>query len=824
MSLHPLRSIRRSPGHSVTVVWMLAVGAAVLSLTFTLLDSALFRPPPFPSPERLVLLYNVQSRPRQPDTRLRWSFPRIELLRRLSPEVGTIANYSPSLVTLTHAGEPEAVNGEVTSTEYFRLLGAAPVLGRTFLPEEDDGAAPQPVVILGHGLWRRRFGSDSGIVGRTVRINRMSLTVVGVLGPGFRGLSGTAELWIPAAMAPQLTYPGYLVSDQHFISVVGRLAPGLTVAEADRRFRVIGERIAEALPDPDADSTETLRTTAVPLNQARVSSGTRRSLLLLFSGAALLHLLATANVINLMLGRAVARRREAAILLAVGASAWQRLRHFALEGAILAGAGCLIGVAIAWLVAPLVQLPPDLWGPRSLYGSLSPFAETAFGFRSAGFGAALALGTVLMVSWAPVAGLLWPDVASDLRGVGGRDRSPAGRAGFSLRGAIVAGEVALATVLLLAGGLLLDSFRRMRNTDIGVNAEGVLTFWIRPPEARVPPEQAPEFIERVLAGIAEVPGVEAVTVDGGAPVSGSARSTLIIADRPPVAPADAPPVLRHYVAPDHFRVLGIPLLRGRVFDAGDVVGRPRVAIISQSAATRFWPGEDPIGKRIWFGGGSSFNSPETSAEIVGIVGDVIHEPLDVGHNRADFYTPYRQFTYASRVVMVRTAGDPLALVGGIRRAVNRVDPDLPLVELETLKQRIGGSWARQRFDAGVFGGFAAVALVLAAAGIYAVVAFAVGRRTREMGIRMALGAQPAAVLRLMIGEGMVAPLVGLLLGGAGSLAVTRLLRGVLYQVSPGDPTVLLITMAVLLAVAGLACYFPARRATGVDPTITLRTE
>ena len=822
--VHSFRSIRRAPGYSAAIAGMLAIGTAVLVTTFTLTDSALFRPPPFPAVDRLVMLYNIRSAPREPASRLRWSFPTIRLLRRLSTGLATTANYSPTLVTLTYEGEPEAVPGEVTSTDYFALLGAAPVLGRTFLPEEDSVPGSHPVVILGHGLWRRRFGGDSGIVGRAVRINGEQLTVVGVLSAGFQGLSGAAELWIPAAMAPRLTYPDYLVSGQHFISVVARLSPGVTLAAARDRLRTIGDRIASELPDSEGDPAASMRTTAVSLNSARVSAVTRRSLTLLLSGAVLLHLLASANVINLMLGRAVARRREAAILVAIGGSTWRRLRHLGAEGVLLAIPGCLAGVWIASMVAPRLDIPPDAWGPRSLYGSLSPFAEPEFGPRSLLFGAALTIVTAVLVSWAPAIALVRPQVAADLKDGGGLARNAATLRRVSLRGVLVAVEAALAMLLLMAGGLMIESFRRMRSTDLGVRAEGVLTFWVRPSESRIPTDQAPEFVHRLLAAIAAVPGVEAATVDGGAPVSGSARSTLIIASRPPLTPADAPPVLRHYVGPDHFKVLGVPLLRGRVFNSGDVAGRARVAIISQTAARRFWPGQDPIGQRIWFGGGSNFDRPERSAEIVGIVGDVVYQPLDAADNRAEFYTPYQQFTYAARVVMVRTVGDPLAVVGSIRRAVTQVDPDLPLVEVETLQQRIGNSWARQRFDSTIFGAFAAVALLLAAAGIYAVVAFAVGQRTHEMGIRMALGAQPRSLLRLVIGEGMVFPVAGLLLGGVGSLGVARLLRGSLYQISPGDPRVLLFALLLLLVVAGLACYVPARRATSVDPARALRTD
>lgn len=818
------RLFRRAPGYAAALFGMMALGSAFLVTTFSQVDATLFRPPPFPAPDRLVMLYTVHSGPRQPEVRRRWPYARIQLLRQLTADIASVASYSPNLLTLTAEGEAQAVPSEVVSPEYFGILGATTLLGRTFTAEENAVPGASPVVVLGHGLWRRRFGGDSTILGRPIRLNGQTLTVIGILAPGFQGLTNQAELWIPAAMAPTLTYPEYLTTPQYFISAVGRLNPGVTLVQADERIRLASERIGRELPDPEAEPGVSVSASAVELNEARVNPVTRRSLTLLLAGSALVHLLAIANVVNLMLGRAVARRREAAILVAIGGSAWRRGLHLAADSAALVLAGCLAGTALAWWLAPVIQLPLDVWGPRSMYGSLSPFSDPEFGPWVLALGAGVALLTTLLACWAPVLTLIRPSVLGFLRDGSGASLGSASLRRPSVRGVIVAAEAGLAVMLSVAGVLLVDSFRRMLATDLGVKADRVLTFWVRPSEARIPPQQAPAFVSRILASVAAVPGVEAVSVDGGAPVSGSARSTLIIGSRPPATPQDAPPILRHYIAPDHFKVLGVPLLRGRFFNDDDREDSPRVAIISQTAARRFWPDRDPIGERIWFGGGSSFDSPETSAEIVGIVGDVVYEPLDVRDNRSSFYTPYQQFTYSSRVVLVRTEGDPLAVVSGIRKAVATVDPDLPLVELQTLKEQIGASWRRQRFDATFFGGFALVALVLAAAGVYSVVSFAVGQRTREMGIRLALGAQPGAILRLVIGEGMMFPLLGLLAGGVGSLAVTRVLRGSLYQIAPGDPRVPVATLTVLLLVAISACYFPARRATRVDPARALRAE
>jgi putative ABC transport system permease protein len=392
----------------------------------------------------------------------------------------------------------------------------------------------------------------------------------------------------------------------------------------------------------------------------------------------------------------------------------------------------------------------------------------------------------------------------------------------SARGLIVGIEAALAMLLVVGAGLLIDSFRRMRGADLGIDTSNVLTFWVIPSEVKVPPATAPAFVTRLLDAVSRIPGVTSATVDGGAPVSGSANTELHIAGRE--SPARPPVVLRHYVAPGHFHTLGIRLLRGRSFTGADVASAPRVTVISEGAARRFWPNESPLGRRVWFGSGSGFTSPDSSAEIVGIVSDVVYAPLDREPNDASFYTPYMQFTYASRMVFLRTTRDPLALVPAVRSALQTIDPDLSMRDVQTLEQLVNGSWARHRFDAILFGGFGIMALLLAASGIFAVLAYAVGTRTREFGIRIALGARRRVVMGLVIREGMAFPIAGLLIGAAAALAGTRVLAASLYGISPTEPSVFLGTALLLLGVAVMACAIPAWRATRVDPIEALRAD
>jgi putative ABC transport system permease protein len=392
------------------------------------------------------------------------------------------------------------------------------------------------------------------------------------------------------------------------------------------------------------------------------------------------------------------------------------------------------------------------------------------------------------------------------------------------RGFIVALESALAMMLVVVSALLVDSYRRMQQARIGVEPSNVLTFWVLPSDARIPPASAPLFVRRLLDALSRVPGVESASVDGGAPLAGSASTSLFIIGRPTPPQGQEPIVLRHYVGPDHFRTLGIPLLRGRALAASDVVSAPMVTVISEGAARRFWPNEDPIGQRVWFGSGTGFSSPDSSAEIVGVVGDVAYLPLDQPQNPASFYTSYEQFTYASRMVFVRARGDPMALVPGLRKAVAMVDPELGLRDIQTLRNLVDGSWARHRFDAILFGGFAIVALLLAASGIFAVLAHAVGNRTREFGIRIALGAPPTDVIRQVLREGLAFPIVGLIAGVLGALALSRMLQSSIYDASPFDPAVLSGTVGLLLVVAIVACLVPAMRATRADPVTALRGE
>lgn len=826
MSSLTFRSLLRSPALACGIALTLAVGVAALTATFGIVNAALFREPPFKDADRIAALYIVRNPIGEaPNQRQRWSYGRYTMLRENQRSFEAVANYSNPSFTLSGTGEAELVRGELISANYLDVLRVRTLLGRGFTESEDDAARPTPVALLSYNLWRRRWGADSTLVGREIRVNGSMLTVVGILPQEFHGLSGTADIWTPSTMAPQLTYADFVRTNQNFISVVGRLRHGVTMQDARSELSVLGASINRALPSDPDQPNERVSATAMSINRARVDPLVRRSLVVLVAAVALLHLLACANVTNLLLGRAAKRRRDAAVRVAVGSSSGRLFRHLLGEYLGLTGPAALLGVLLAWWTSALLAPPTNVWAARNFYGSLAAFDAPAFGMRELAFGVALAVGTALLVAIPAALSAFRLDVYNEIRsGSQGIMTGAITLRRPTLRGIIVALEASLAVLLVVSAGLLIDSFQRMRQTRVGIDTSHLLTFWIIPAESSIPPNGSAPYVSRVLDAMSRVPGVVSASVDGGAPLAGTARGLLYILGQPVPPAYAAPPILRHYVSPNHFRTLGIPLRRGRVFTAGDVAGAPKVTVISEGAARQFWPNEDPIGKRVWFTGSSAFSSPDSSAEIIGIVADVMYEPLDRQPNRASFYTPYQQFTYASRMVFLRTAGDPIAVIPAARRALQSVDPDVAMRDVQTMDEIVTGSWARTQFEARLFGGFGIAALLLAASGIFAVLAYAVASRTREFGVRIALGAERGQLMRVVLGEGLAFPAIGMVVGVAAAVGATRVLRSSLYEVSPLEPRVFAVTVLLLLIAAVIACLIPAWRATRADPMEAIRVQ
>ena len=680
-----------------------------------------------------------------------------------------------------------------------------------------------PLVILGYDLWERRFGGAQDAVGRVVELNGVPLTVAGVAARGFAGVSGLARAWIPATMAPRVTYADYLTTNQNFITVIGRLRRDVTLEAARAELRLVGQRIQAEQPSEMDTPEDQFSATLMTLNDARIDVVTRRALLLLAGAVGVLMLIACANVASLLLGRAVGRRREIAIRLAVGASRRRLVRQLLVESGVLAAVSGVLGLGIAVWAMAAVRIPPTLARGRNFYGAVGEFSTPALDWRVLGFTVAVCACTVLLFGLIPALRATRTDLAGDLK-AGGAYAS-IGSARVGLREIVVALQVALAVVLIVGCGLLLTSYARLRETRLGFDPTGLLTFMIRPSEVSYTTAAAPALLDRVLEEVGRLPGVDAATVDGCAPLSMQCASApLQLVGRAWARATDAPTVLRHYVAPAHFKTLGVPVVRGRGLTETDRAGQPPVVVINESAAEKLWPGEDPIGKRVWFEGAPTVNSPESSAEIVGIVGNVAYQPLDENPIQPDFFTPYAQFTYPTRLMLVRTRGEPLALVPQIARAVRRADPALALFDIHTMESRARMSWSKHSFQTALFVVIGVIALSLAVTGVYAVTSHLVASRTREIGVRMALGAGRMQVARTAMARTVRLALTGGAVGLLGALVLSRIMRATLYETSPLDPGVFAGAAGVLIAAMIAASYLPLRRALQVNPVDVLRTE
>ena len=818
------RALARTPAFAAVAVLTLALGVGANAAVFGLVSATMLRPLPFPEPERLVTLYQRYDAPGREPRPSRWSYPEFAALASTLTAVSHLAAYFADDVNLsTGVGEPMRVRAEMVTASYLPALGVRPSLGRGFLAHEDSAPGVHPVAVIGAGLWARAFGADSQVVGRRVLLNGVPLVVVGVMPGGFEGLSGGADVWIPQAMAPAVYYAEQLTSGQHFVSVVGRLRPHADVGAARAELAAAGAHAVAAVHDAADDGTGRWTPELIPLDDARRDPAAVRAHLVLAGAVLFVLLIAAVNLSGLLLARTVGRSREMAVRTALGAGRRRVVQQAVVESGIVGVLGGALGAALA---AGALALLATLASPRdgvarATFAQLDSFATPAVDWRLVAFAGGLALAAGLLAGLIPALRVTRGDLTRSLRtgargstvGVGTLRRP-------TLLSGVAVAQVAFALVLLVGAGVLLQGFQRLRSLDSGMDARDVVSFRLSPPDGRYRGEAAATLLEQVLARVERVPGVAAATVGRCLPTLDCSSTPLYVPGR---AEADAPIVGRHYVGPDHFRTLGIPLRRGRALSATDRAGQPRVAVVNETAARRFWPGEDPIGKRVWFGSGGGFASPDSLTEIVGVVADVRYgAPGDeVG---PDFYTSYLQFTWPETMVMVRAAGDALALVPALRRAVAAVDPDLPIFDVRTVDGRAADAIADERLATAALGAFAGLGMALAALGVYGVMMYSVLQRRRELGIRLALGSTPAEVQRLVIGHGLTLAGVGLAVGLLLSLALTRALAALVAGTGTADPLVLAIVVAVLLLVALVTCYLPARAAARVDPVRTLAAD
>jgi predicted permease len=821
------RQLLKNPGFTVVAVLTLALGIGANSALFSVVFAVLIKPLPYPEASRLVQVQTSIAEPGKPTQTFAYcSYPRFEILRDHNQVFSQVAACADQEVTLTGGGEAERVQAEQVSSTYFPLLGLQPSLGRVFGAEEDRSSAPTPVVVIGDGLWRRRFGGDPGVIGKSLRVNTTSLTIIAVLPPGFRGQSGSAELWVPITLVPVLNGdPSRLQRPwTMWHQVLGRLKPGVTLAAAQAGLAPTEKQIEEAYRAPAEAGAATWSIQLAPLQAALTDPTIRRSLSVLLAAVGVLLLIACVNVTNLLLARGASRQGEMAIRLALGATRWHLVRQLFLENLLLAAvAGCVALLLAHWGTHLLAAFQPaDSFSFFAAHARLPDFAAIHINapVLALNFGVALACGVFfgLIPAWRAIRRPLNPALHRTTNGGMGPSHGLRWLSGRSL---LVAGQTGLALVLLVGAGLMLRSFARLTATPIGFDPENLLTFRLDQPPG-LPADGSARFFEQVLGRVATLPGVQSACVANATPLSGTFDRSVVVLPRSGADGGRAEvPIGVHHASADYLRTLRVPLLRGRWLTEQDLSGSKLVAVINQTMARRHWPDGDPVGQELDLSPAMGPDYP--AVEIIGVVGDVKYDDLaaEIG---ADVYLSYLQCSYPGYHVTLRTEKNPSSVVTAVRQAVAALNTDVPLYDVMTMRQRMANSSSRLEFNALLLAMFALLALGLSATGLYGLVAYSVAQRTREIGLRMALGAPAQGVVGLIVWQAMRMVLLGGLIGLGFALALTRFLRSLLYEVEATDPLTFAGVALVLALAAVLASYLPARRAAKVDPNVALRYE
>ena len=805
--VYAFRSLRRQPVFAAAVIVTLALGLGASTAVFSLVSAALLRPFPFTDADRLVFLWGVAGPER--DVRGASFLEAKDWAERNRTLEGLSVYDTPSLNLRTKEGA-ERIASEWVSSNYFALLGATPMLGRTFLPAEDAVPERDAVVVLAHSLWASRFGSDPAIVGRTITLNDRAYTVVGVMPEGFRGLSFEADAWIPSMMIGVMGDPSMLERrGTRWLGAIARLGAGVTMPEAQRDLDAVAASLAVDHPESNTDRGVQL----FSLHDYFV--GDLRGLLLLLLGSVILFLLvACANVTSLQLVRATARRREIGVRLALGANRRHLVGQLLTESFVLAIAGGVAGLVLAlWLVDAVPPLLPE--------GLLPSYVRVALDARVVAFSAALCIGCGLVVGLIPALRATRLDLNESLKSGGRSAASAIGGVGRPrLQQAIVVGEVALAIVLLVGAGLMGRSFARRLGVDPGFRADGVLALRITLPRDRYEGDARVAFADQLLERLHALPGVSDVALGSDLPLRGNTSAAMLVLDE---RPDDRVRYYVHRVTPDYLQTLGIPLIRGRDIAATDRPDSPPVVVVTEAMARRFWPSDDAIGRRIRLG---SADGPVVT--VVGVVRTPRFRDLtsDLGAARSepDLFFPLAQRPDRGLEIAVRARVDPASLANAVRGQIAALDPGVPLYEVQSLSESVRAQTASSRFGSIVMSSFSVLALLLAAVGIYGLLAFLVSLGTREIAIRMALGAGASRVKRLIVGQAMLLVAIGVVLGLAGGVAAAQALSSQLFGVSPTDPATLATVIVTVLVAALLASWLPARRASRVEPQAVLRGE
>ena len=798
---YSIRGLARSRTFTVVVVLALAIGVGANTAIFSVVNTVLLRGLPYRQPDRIVMLWehnltrqiplhNVVS----PANFLAWQddAKSFQAISAWSDTQGAVSGGNQ---------EPVSVPVRYASAPIFSILGVKPVIGRAYTRDEDVPNGPK-LAVIGYDFWQDRFGGRPSVLGTPFQLNGETVTVVGVMPRDFRFFD-PVKIWIPTRFGnADRSFSG------RYLHVVGRLKPGVTYAQANAEMRTIAQRRAQLAPQLDANWTANIQ----PLREALVGD-VRTGLLVLLGAVAFLLVIACANVANLTLARSMSREKEFAIRASLGATPIRLVRQLLTEGVVLSIIASIFGVALAVFgTHAIVALIPKSFPVPSI-------ADVAVDGRVLVFTLGVAVLTGLAFGLVP-ARAASRAVLQGALSEGGRSNTGAGRSSTRLRGTLVVAEMSLAIVLLAGAGLMIRSFSQLNSVNLGIDPSHALAAEIALPAAKYKSDTSQlAFFSEVESRIAALPGVRAVGAVSSLPLSGQRSSTAFtVAGRPKPPRGQEPAGDMRAITPGYFRAIGIPLKEGRGFNDADVAGQPDVAIIGESLARAYWPHQSPIGQYI-----SYEWDKDTPVQIVGVAGDV----HDAGADKTPYleiYRPLAQFPYAGMTLVVRTSGDVIALEPAIRRAVRAVDPDQPISNLETMNALVAQSLGKSRLSMMLFGLFGIVGLVLACVGIYGVMSYGVMQRTREFGVRMALGARPSDVRDLVLKTGATLTLVGIVIGAGGALALTRLMLSLVFGVTTTDPITYLGSVTVLAVIALLASYLPARRATLVDPAIVLRNE
>jgi putative ABC transport system permease protein len=798
-----LRTLAKNPAFTSIAIVALALGIGANSAIFSVVDAVLLRPLPFKKPEQLVMLW---------ENATHLGFPKntpspanfLDWQKQAGAFTGMAAMVERSF-NLTGVGEPERLDGRRVSANLFDLLGVRAVLGRTFVPDDDRPGSH--VVLLSYSLWQRRFGSDPSVIGRALALNGESYTVIGIM-PRFVQLPGFAnrndQLWVPIAFPPEEAAQ----RGNHFLEVIARMKPGITLKQAQAEMETIAARLAQQYPHYNTR----IGAVVVPLHE-QVVGDIKPALLILLGAVGFVLLIACANVANLLLARAAVRQKEIALRLALGASRSRLMRQFLTESVLLAVFGAGLGLLLA------------LGGIRILKtfipATISQVQTINIDARVLIFTALVAILTGIGFGLAPALQASHLNLNDTLK-EGGRDAG-GGRKGNRLRDLLVIGEVAVSFVLLIGAGLLINSFFHLRNLEPGFRADHLLTMKVDLSEVKYPDrERRAAFFDEVIRRVRALPGVQSAAVAGNLPLTYNGDSMNISVEGVPDPPPDQrPDVIFRAIGPGYFGTMGISIIRGRDFTDQDKADSKNVVVISEKTAQHFWHGQDPIGRRLKPGSSTS-NTPWR--EVIGIVKDVRQNDF-IAPPKMQMYFTYRQLKdLAPNALVIRTSIEPLSLAASARDAIWSVDKDQTVADIDTMEHIVAEAVARQRFSMLLLGLFATLALLLASVGIYGVMTYSVAQRTHEIGIRIALGARRADVLQMTIKQGLRLVGAGMILGLAAAFILTRVLESLLFGISATDPVTFFGISLVLLAVAILASYLPALRATKVDPIIALRAQ